>query len=232
VSIFQIIHTITMSLLFDPDNKPRPTLTALWKVAQTKGAGEPEALSFWQHLLARHEFKEEYWIIDAEIRPEPQSRSRIDRGIRFLTTRDEIIVLCWIEGKGDDSNAARKECEEQARLACQRNLDSHQWQETIYAFTTLGTKGKAWIYTVDHPVLLPMHDEDYIEAHSNEGHQLRTCFARMKAFPAANPAGAPNSNIGSQPHFVQAIPNATLNPGQVLLSDPPPKHTNPLFPRE
>ena len=221
-----------MSLLLDSDNKPRPTLTALWKAAHSKEAGEPEALSFWQHLLAKHEFKEEHWIIDAEIRPEPHSRSRIDRGIRFLTTGNEIIVLCWIEGKGDDSRTATKECEEQARLACQRNLASHPWQKTIFAFTTLVTKGKAWIYDVDHRVLNPMHDEDYIEANSSEGVQLRKCFVRMKSFPPAAPAGAPNSNVGSQPHFGQITSIASLSPGQVLASDRPQTYSNPIFPRE
>jgi hypothetical protein len=46
--------------------------------------------------------------VSAEFRPEQGSRSRIDRGIRYLAEGDEIIVLCWIEAKGSVSMLRRK----------------------------------------------------------------------------------------------------------------------------
>lgn len=214
-----------MSLLYGPNGKARVTLAALWRDAHKSEAGEPEALSFWQHYLVRHEFLEDHWVCDAEIRPEPLSRSRIDRGIRYLAEGNEIIVLCWIEGKGKNSKAAMREVEEQARLACKRYLDSHSWQDSIYAFTTILTMGKAWTYTRDEGVLTSMHDDDYIEANSNEGYKLSKCFARMKSFPPTPPAEAPNSSIANQPNF------AAPNPAPVLRSGHSQKQSNPIFPR-
>lgn len=103
-----------MSLLVDSKGHLNPTLDALWQAAHAKDAQEAEALSFWQHLFAKHIFPEEHFICDAEIRPSPGDRRRIDRGIRFLSIEREIVVLCWHEAKDKETPSAIKECERQA----------------------------------------------------------------------------------------------------------------------
>ncbi|KIW63409.1 hypothetical protein PV04_10254 [Phialophora macrospora] len=183
-----------MSLLHDSNNgQSSATLYALWKAAQTQDAQEAEASSFWQHLLARHEFPEEQFICDAWIRASRGDGERIiDRGIRtFLpSTGSEIIVLCWVEGKGDPSPSAIKDCETQALDTCKKSLESHEWQESIYALTTSQTRAKAWLYEKGGAVgLTPLgNDEEYIEANSAAGYKLRECFERMKRSPPAVPA--------------------------------------------
>ncbi|KIW09665.1 hypothetical protein PV08_12080 [Exophiala spinifera] len=205
-----------MSLLFDPDNKPRLVLTALWNAAHEKGAGEPEALSFWQHLLAKHEFQEDYFIIDAELRPEPGSRRRVDRGIRYMTTNHQLVVLTFIEAKGLASDGAKKEAERQALQDCKDYIRSHSWQDQIYALTILRTAAKAWIYNSEG--FNPLHDDHYIEANSSEGKQLRKAFERMKSFPPAKIAGAPDLHVAARPTFPQPTTSST-------------SYANPIFPR-
>ncbi|OAL36392.1 hypothetical protein AYO20_04288 [Fonsecaea nubica] len=132
-----------MSLLLDSENRYIPTLLALYQAAHAPGAQDAEALSFWQHLFSKHVFKEEYFICDAEMRPAPGDRRRIDRSVRYLSTGNEIIVLCWHEAKGGSTPSAIMECESQALDACKRAIISHPWQPMIYAFTTTKTSGKA-----------------------------------------------------------------------------------------
>lgn len=190
-----------MSLLFGPDGKPRITLTALWKAAQAKDAQEADVVPFWQHLLARFEFGEEYWVVDAEMKPEPTSRRRVDRGVRFFSTDKEFVVLLWIEAKKGESEAERKLCEKQALQACRETLASHKWQPEIYALTTLKTKAKAWSYAAGSEELVPMHDAHYIEAHSNEGYKLSKCFERMKKFAPVAAAAAPELHVPTAPAY-------------------------------
>jgi hypothetical protein len=182
-----------MSLLLNSDNTVRVTLKRLHVDAQ--GAQEPECLSFWNHYLTKFEFKDEHWIVDAEFRPEQGSRSRIDRGIRFLAEGDEIIVLCWIEAKGSDSNAKKKEAEQQALRACQVTLKSHRWQSFIYALTTAKTTAQAWTYERGETEMQPLWDGGYVEANSSNATQLRKAFQRMKSFPPTPIARAAASHV-------------------------------------
>lgn len=103
-----------------------------------------------------------------------------DRGVRFLTTGNEIIVLCWHEAKGSTSPSAIKECEEQALDACKRSLESHSWQRYVYALTTAKTTAKAWVYERGDEELTALFEEEYIEANSNEGYKISKSFQRMK----------------------------------------------------
>lgn len=221
-----------MSLLFNPDKTTRKTLLALWKHAHAKGAGEPETLSFWQHLLARHEFSEEYWIIDAEIRPEPGSRSRVDRGIRYMSTDDQLLVLTFIEAKGVSMESARKESERQALNACQAYLRSHSWQKEIYAMTILVTTAKVWTYQQGSKRLEPMHDDHYIEANSSEGSQLRKCFERMKKFTHARVADAPNLHVATQPNLPPARASEVTTTALPSFAASGTGYSNPIFPRD
>jgi hypothetical protein len=189
-------------VLINSEGQLKPTLFALWKAAHAQGAQEVEALSFWQHLFAKHEFPEEHFICDAEIRPSPGDRRRIDRGVRFLSTRGEIMVLCLD--------------------ACKKSLESHPWQKHIYALTTAKTMGKAWLYQKDEDQLTPLFDDNYIEAHSSEGQKLRKCFQRMKTILPADPAGAPNSNVASHSHSVRTMAVTPAATAPV---------SNPIFPR-
>ena len=186
-----------------------PTLAALWRDANSGEGGEPEALSFWQHLLSKHVFREEYWICDAEARPEPGSRRRIDRGVRYVDSKGEIVVLLWLEAKGDMTPNKLREAEQQALDACKRTLNSHKQQSHIYALTTGKTLAKAWIYERDDRHLTALFGEQYIEANSSEGTQILKWFDRAKSLlPAA---------VGG-------------NRGASQLTDTKP-YANPLFPR-
>lgn len=189
-----------MSLLIDRNGQVSPTLSVLWRAANERSGGEPEALSFWQHLISKHEFKEEYWICDAEMRPQPGSRRRVDRGVRFLSSGNEIVVLCWLEAKGSTSPADIAECEQQALNACTEHLDTHPWQGHIYALTTAKTTAKAWIFERgDRELTVMLPDQDrYIEAHSSEGVQIRSCFERMKYLVPAEIMGQSDSTRVTQ----------------------------------
>lgn len=180
-----------MSLLFGPNNQPKPTLSALWRAAHSSGAQEAESLSFWQHYLSKHEFPEEHWICDAEIRPEPGSQRRVDRGVRFLSTTNEIVVLCWHEAKGGTSPRDIRECEQQALDACKKSLATHPWQRHVFALTTARTTAKAWIYERSDAELAPLFEDEYIEANSSEGYKISKSFQKMKALIPAEVAGNP-----------------------------------------
>ena len=168
------------------------TLAALWRDAHSKEGGEPEACSFWQHVLSKHYFKEEHFICDAEIRPEPGSRRRIDRGVRFVGTDGVVIVLLWLEAKGDSSNPSLRAAEQQALDACKRNLNSHN-QAFIYALTTGKTCAKAWTYEKGDPNLAPLDSDSYIEANSSDGGIISKWFERMRKFSPAAMAGDPRA---------------------------------------
>jgi hypothetical protein len=198
-----------MSLLSDTNNQPKATLLALWKAAHSSGAQEAESLSFWQHYLSKHEFKEEYWICDAEIRPEPGSQRRVDRGVRFLSTANEIVVLCWHEAKGGTSLREIRECEQQALDACKRSLASHRWQRHVYALTTARTKAKAWSYDRNDEELAPLFEDEYIEANSNEGYKISKCFQKMKSLIPAEVAGNPGLTRVTQTSSILPGPHET-----------------------
>jgi hypothetical protein len=224
-----ILHE--MSLLYDADMKLRTTLMVLWRETRKAGAGEPESMSFWQHLIAKHEFSEEWWVCDAEMRPAPGSRKRIDRGVRFVDSSMQLTVLLWVEGKGNTSATAKKEAEEQALRACRDNLESHKSQTFIYALTTAMTEAKVWIYHRDEPNLQALHDEHYIEANSTQGSQLRVAFARMKKVTPGVVGGAPNPQVTSQGRITHTLPLRSVDPSLVLASDEQQIYAEPLFPR-
>ena len=225
-----------MSLLIGPNNQPLLTLTALWKAAHESSAGEPEALSFWQHYISKHEFKDEHWICDAEIRPQPGSRRRVDSGVRFLSTGNEILVLCWLEAKGSTAAGDISECEEQALRACKENLESHPWQKHIFALTTARTTAKAWMFERGDDEMKPIFPDRYIEANSSDGIQIKKCFERMKALIPATVAGYPDSTRVTQTTIVSqgsdAVPRSqpgVLFPRPGQTSDrPSPATTSPM----
>ncbi|KIW28863.1 uncharacterized protein PV07_04726 [Cladophialophora immunda] len=205
-----------MSLLMSPDGTFRAVLFELWKAAHTKDAQEPESLSFWQHLLSKYEFKEDFWICDAEIRPTADSRRRIDRGIRFIEPNArEIVVLCWLEAKGVDTAEATRQSEAQALDACKLTLDNHPWQGHVYALTTTRTKAKAWMYERGDEYMIPLHEEDYIEAHSSEGIKLRSAFERMKLITPAPVLGMDRS-IAHLPATGSGVADPTSMPNSMF----------------
>ena len=155
------------------------------------GLRKPSVYLFGNTIFPKHEFPEEYWICDAEIRPEPGSQRRVDRGVRFLSTTNEIVVLCWHEAKGGISPRDIRECEQQALDACKKSLATHPWQRHVFALTTARTTAKAWIYERGDAELAPLFEDEYIEANSNEGYKISKSFQKMKTLIPAEVAGYP-----------------------------------------
>lgn len=100
----------------------------------------------------------------------------MDITIRYLDGDSQLAVLAFHKAKSLDARPGdMDEVEHQAYDACVRYLGEHPSLERVYAFTSFGTKGRAWYYSTSDTYMQPMFgsqdlsDRDqYVELHSSE----------------------------------------------------------------
>jgi hypothetical protein len=173
-----------MSLITDP------VMIALWKEAQIQGPSEWASVAVWNQLWTKHIFWEKEWVVCPETPPEGKGRRRVDLTIKYLGGDGALAVLTFHEVKPLDASPQEiEEVEHQALEACMRYLgkEENKELESVYAFTSFGTKGRAWRYIRDEDYLSPLFGskdlaerQDYIELHSTDAQLLRVAFNTMR----------------------------------------------------
>lgn len=174
-----------MSLIIDD------VLMALWTRAQEQPSDEWASATLWTHLWNKHFFSEKDWVVSQETPPEGSGRRRVDITIEYLGSDYKLAVLAFHEAKALDAGPQDvEEAEHQAFDACMRYLGEHSELNFVYAFTSFGTRGRAWSCGPSDDYLMPLFGSDqlaerseYIEVHSPEARLITQAVRTMKSVP-------------------------------------------------
>jgi hypothetical protein len=115
----------------------------------------------------------------------------VDITIEYLGGDNKLAVLAFHEAKPLNAGPQDvEEAEHQAFDACMRYLGEHPDLQFVYAFTSFGTKGRAWQCTREDHYLSPLFGSEdlaecgqYIEVHSSEARLIRLAVQMMRAVP-------------------------------------------------
>ncbi|KAH6667179.1 hypothetical protein B0J14DRAFT_440315, partial [Halenospora varia] len=159
----------------------------LWNDAQKHN--EWASTKFWEHKLQKAYPAADGWIVSSQ---QPPTRDKSDRR-RVETTveclhGESLQKLQIVECK--DHNASQSqidEVEHQAYNACLKYL-KHSGRSEMYAMTTIGTRARLWVARQTETYLepfVPMSTgvsaiDEYIEAHSTDGHLITDGWEYMK----------------------------------------------------
>ena len=166
-------------------------LKKLWEKAQAQSSDEWASAKLWTHLWSKHLFSEKEWVVSPETPPEGSGRRRVDITIEYLGGDNKLAVLAFHEAKALNAGPQDlEEAEHQAFDACMRYLGEHPDLQFVYAFTSFGTKGRAWQCTREDHYLSPLFGSEdlaernqYIEVHSSEARLIRQAVQMMRAVP-------------------------------------------------
>lgn len=166
-------------------------LKNLWDTVQAKPSEEWASVDLWGYLWYKHLFTEKEWLISSETPPEGSGRRRVDITIRYLGMGNKRAVLAFHEAKALNAGPQRvQEAEAQAFDACMRYLGEHPEFKFVYAFTSFGSKGRAWRCSRIDDYLFPLFGSDelaerdqYVELHSSEAGLIRQAVQKMKDEP-------------------------------------------------
>ncbi|KAE8416210.1 hypothetical protein BDV36DRAFT_297324 [Aspergillus pseudocaelatus] len=162
-------------------------LKILWERAQEQASDENGQIMVF-HLWNKHLFAEKEWVVSSETPPEGCGRRRVDITIEYFGRDSRLAVLAFHEVKLNAGLQEVQDAEVQAFDACMRSLGGHPELQFVYAFTSFGTKGRAWRCTRDDIHISPLFGSDdlaegtqYIEVHSSEAQLISKAAQMMKA---------------------------------------------------
>ncbi|KAB8227556.1 uncharacterized protein BDW43DRAFT_323825 [Aspergillus alliaceus] len=166
-------------------------LMGLWEGAQAQSSDEWASAKLWSYLWNKHLFAEKEWVVSSETPPEGRGRRRVDITIEYFGGDSKLAVLAFHEAKALNAGPQDvQDAEHQAFDACMRYLGEHPELQFVYAFTSFGTKGRAWRCAREDIYLSPLFGSDhlaerteYVELHSSEAQQIRQAVQMMKAVP-------------------------------------------------
>lgn len=164
-------------------------LTKLLETAQARPSDEWASAKLWSHLWGKHLFSEKDWVVSQETPPEGSGRRRVDITIEYMGADRDLAVLAFHEAKPLNAGPQGiEEAEFQAFEACMRYLGQHPELRFVYAFTSFGTKGRAWQCFRESDYLDPLFGYEqlaersqYIEVHCSEAPLIRQAIQTMKS---------------------------------------------------
>lgn len=164
-------------------------LMILWETAQALSSDERASAKLWTQLWNKHLFSEKKWVVSREPPLEGSGRRRVDITIEYMGGDKNLAVLAFHEAEALNAGPQNvKEAENQALDACMRYLGEHSNLQFVYAFTSFGTKGRAWQCAREDHYLVPLFGSQdlaerghYIEVHSSEAQLIRQAVQTMRA---------------------------------------------------
>ncbi|GKZ24409.1 hypothetical protein AbraIFM66951_010499 [Aspergillus brasiliensis] len=171
-----------MSLITDD------VLMRLWERAQAQASDEWASAKLWNHLWSQHLFSGKEWVVSQETPPEAYGRRRVDITIEYMGSDRNLAVLAFHEAKALDAGIQDlDEAENQAYDACMRYLGEHPELSGVYAFTSFGTKARAWQCSAEEDYLRPLFGSDtlsdrsqYVELHSSDAWLIKQAVQTMR----------------------------------------------------
>ncbi|KAJ5614520.1 hypothetical protein N7528_008174 [Penicillium herquei] len=164
-------------------------LQAVWHDAHIRASDLSASADLWQHLWNKYLFAEKTFM--ASMKPSSEGkRPRINMTINAVVGLNRgLAVLAFHEAeKPAPSPEEVQELENQASDACETYLAQHPELRLVYAFTSIGTKGRAWRFDRAEACLTPLFGSEdradlsqYVEIHSPEGELIRQAVETIKA---------------------------------------------------
>ncbi|GAB1190980.1 hypothetical protein APSETT444_000148 [Aspergillus pseudonomiae] len=165
-------------------------LKCLWELAQAQSSNEWASPKLRSHLWNKHLFAEKEWAVSLEPPQEGHGRRRVDITIEYFGRDSKLAVLAFHEAKALNGPQDVQDAEKQAFDTCMRYLGEHPELEFVYAFTSFGTKGRAWRCDREETFFTPLFGSldldvrsQYVELHSSEARLIRQAVQTMKAVP-------------------------------------------------
>ncbi|EAS34067.1 uncharacterized protein CIMG_05091 [Coccidioides immitis RS] len=168
-------------------------LMALWERAQERSSDEQASAKVWTHLWNTHFFLEEKDRVIFQVAPPEVCRRRlVDIIVELLGEGTRSVVLAFHEA--EILNAGPQDLEEaeiEASNTCMKYLGKHPELKFVYAFTSFGTKSRAWLCerTETYLTLFGLGDPadrgQYIEIHSSEGYLIKQAVQAMRIVPSS-----------------------------------------------
>ncbi|RAL04252.1 uncharacterized protein BO80DRAFT_259364 [Aspergillus ibericus CBS 121593] len=166
-------------------------LLRLWEKAQAQPSNEWASAKLWSHLWVKHFFVDKSWVVSQETPPEGNGRRRVDITIEYMGSDKNLAVLAFHEAKALSAGPQDVEdAERPAYDACMRYLGEHPDLQFVYAFTSFGTKGRAWRCRPEDDYLSPLFGSEdlaerdqYIEVHSSDASLIKRAVQAMRAAP-------------------------------------------------
>nr|KMM70615.1 hypothetical protein CPAG_06926 [Coccidioides posadasii RMSCC 3488] len=157
-------------------------LMALWERAQERSSDEQASAKVWTHLWNTHFFLEEKDRVISQVAP-PEN---------LLGEGTKSVVLAFHEA--EILNAGPQDLEEaeiEACNTCMKYLGKHPELKFVNAFTSFGTKGRAWLCERTETYLTlfgsgdPADRGQYIDIHSSEGYLTKQAVQAMRIVPSS-----------------------------------------------
>ncbi|RAK78946.1 uncharacterized protein BO72DRAFT_494786 [Aspergillus fijiensis CBS 313.89] len=134
------------------------------------------------------------WELDQTQQPEERAsansgRRGVDITVENMREGISLAVLVFHKAEASDrSPRAVERAEARAYDACVRCLEAHPDREYVYAFTTFGTRGRAWRCGRGEDFLTALfgsqglgEPDQYIEVHSPEARRISQAVRMMRA---------------------------------------------------
>ncbi|KAJ5738676.1 hypothetical protein N7493_001831 [Penicillium malachiteum] len=170
-------------------------LQAVWQDAQTRTSDVLASADLWRHLWNKHLFAEKTFMASMQPPSKDGGRPRINLTIKGLVGANRgLAVLTFHEAETPTPRPEEvQELENQASDACERYLTQNPELRIVYAFTSLGTKGRAWRFDREEACLIPLFGSEdranlsqYVELHSSEAELIRQAVETIKATQSDN----------------------------------------------
>ena len=148
------------------------------------------SIRLWMKLWTKHLFTEEDWLVCQEMHPEGSGRRRVDITIEYVREKKNMRYLLFMKqrhrmrgpkirkGRGTGIRCLYEVSRGAPRL------------EFVYAFTSFGTKIRAWRCGREDHYLTPysaprgwLNGAQYSEIHSSNAHLIRQAVQMMRAVP-------------------------------------------------
>ncbi|PWY67609.1 hypothetical protein BO94DRAFT_306916 [Aspergillus sclerotioniger CBS 115572] len=157
-------------------------LLKLWEKAQEQSSDARASAKLWNHLWGKHFFSETNWVLSQKT-VENGDRQRVDITIERMGEDGNLTVVVFHEANALE--AVPKEVQKaEGRVydACMRYLGENPGLQFAYAFTSSGSKGKAWrcVRGGDRLLLLFEDHSQYVEVHSQEGEIIKRAAQEMR----------------------------------------------------
>ncbi|KAJ6031973.1 hypothetical protein N7540_002705 [Penicillium herquei] len=164
-------------------------LQAVWEDAQRRPSDVSASADLWRHLWCKHLFAEKIFMVSMQPSVEENGRPRVNLTIKALVGPNRGLAILAFHKAETPSPGPRdvQELGNQASDACERYLTQNPELGIVYAFTSIGTKGRAWRFGRAEACLIPLFGSEdradlgqYVELHSPEAELITQAVDTIK----------------------------------------------------
>ena len=175
-----------------------PFIFKLWAEAQRNPHTKWASLQLWQQFYAKYIFQERQWVVTQWV---PLSSSTSDQVVDIMikdaARLDRLLTVAL--HSAIPPHATLKDVQDNERQACEAckqylAMEENQYQSFVYAVTSVGSRGKIWVYWRSDDCFQPLigapqppERHDYIDIRSVDARSLMIAFNMIKMATIVRP---------------------------------------------